>query len=116
MLGKKIHDASNIPALRVLSRFSFRRHHEQSTAASRLLGHPQGRPCRCGLRRASTSAFPSAVRLAKKLGKKKKEVFPIAYDVSAFVKGSSRCVRGTIPEKPAKRLSRTQMIELMLMD
>jgi hypothetical protein len=54
--------------------------------------------------------------LAKKLGKKKTEIFPIKYDVSAFVKGASRCIRGVIPEKPAKRLSRTQLMDLVLME
>jgi hypothetical protein len=50
--------------------------------------------------------------LAKKLGKKVPEVFPMSYDLSAVASGAVDCVRGVIPAEPMKKLSRSEIIQL----
>lgn len=50
--------------------------------------------------------------LAKKLGKKVEEVFPIFYDVSAIASGSADCLRGFMSVEPKKKLSRREIIQL----
>ena len=53
---------------------------------------------------------PSA--LAKFLGLEVDEVFPISYDLSRFVKGGPKALRGSILKEPRERLSRSEIIAL----
>jgi len=50
--------------------------------------------------------------LAKFLGLKTDEVFPIHYDISSMARGLSVCVSGTIRQKPRAQLSRAELIAL----
>ncbi len=50
--------------------------------------------------------------LAKQLGKKKEDVFPISYDLSNVAAGKPNCVRGVILEEPLEKLSRNQIIQM----
>jgi hypothetical protein len=52
--------------------------------------------------------------LAKALGKKVEQVFPIAYDLSPFAIGAPDYIRASIPAKPEKKLSRSEIIRLAL--
>ena len=51
-------------------------------------------------------------QLAAFLGLKKKDVFPIIWDVSPFAKGSTDALRGVIEEFPRERLSLDEIIAL----
>ena len=50
--------------------------------------------------------------LARKLGKKVPDVFPISYDLSAIASGAADCVRGSIPAEPKTKLSRSALMQL----
>ena len=50
--------------------------------------------------------------LATLLGLSRAEIFPIAFDVSAFALGCADCVIGTIPDEPSVRLSRSELLRL----
>lgn len=48
--------------------------------------------------------------LAKQIGKKPGEIFPISYDLSAVAKGAKDCVAGVILAEPKKKLTRQALI------
>lgn len=50
--------------------------------------------------------------LARKIGKKPDEIFPISYDLSAVAKGAADCVGGVILAEPKAKLSRQAIIAL----
>jgi hypothetical protein len=50
--------------------------------------------------------------LARALGLRVADVFPIAYDLRRIVAGRGPALRGLIPAAPERRLSRTQRISL----
>lgn len=50
--------------------------------------------------------------LAKFLGLKVDEVFPIRYDIAPFAVGRTKCLRGAILSTPHKRLTRAEIIAL----
>lgn len=50
--------------------------------------------------------------LARKLGKKVAEVFPLSYDISAIAGGAADCIRSSIPAVPKTKLSRSAIIQL----
>jgi hypothetical protein len=51
---------------------------------------------------------------ARFLGYQANEVFPIAYDISAFANGSESVVKGIIEAEPSVRLTKSEAIELAL--
>jgi hypothetical protein len=51
-------------------------------------------------------------QLAEFLGRPKAEIFPIAWDVSAFARGNPQALSGQILEEPLERLSRYELIRL----
>lgn len=48
--------------------------------------------------------------LARKLGKREDEVFPISFDMSEIAVGAPGCVRGRILKEPQQKLSREQLL------
>lgn len=52
--------------------------------------------------------------LARFLGKRKKDVFPIAYDLSALVKGPKDVVRGTFEVKVSDPIPRAKLMDIII--
>jgi len=52
--------------------------------------------------------------LAKKIGKKEEDIFPMSYDLSCYAIGSDDCIHGSIQKEPKQRLSRSEIIMLAL--
>jgi hypothetical protein len=50
--------------------------------------------------------------LAKFLGLRTSDVFPINYDITAYVKGDGSALAGSIPQEPGERLTRAEIIAL----
>ena len=52
--------------------------------------------------------------LAKRLGLRVEDLFPIHYDISSLCVGDSAALIGLIDKEPKERLTRAQLMELTL--